>query len=230
MLPSSAYQIANYTEQGGCIPIRIKKRVVNSSNNGSPTNTSSGNEGGAATESSMTSEKRVVLAVDYQVLMVTTAGGSWVFPKGSVKKSETKKQAAKRETFEEAGIKGKIIKRLEPIQVADHAKGCNITYYPLLVTKKLKKQWDEMDKRQRHWVSIFTDSSFLRDDTFKQHIFYALNALRTSIIAVSSQHVNIYDIEPSHWKSTRDQLEDYLLLKQPVVVVDKKKKKKKSKH
>ena len=36
--------------------------------------------------------------------------GRWILPKGNLKDNETHKQGCKREAFEEAGIKGKLLK------------------------------------------------------------------------------------------------------------------------
>ena len=45
----------------------------------------------------------------YQFLLVRTSGGSrWTFPKGRVEKQETPAEAAAREAFEEAGVSGRV--------------------------------------------------------------------------------------------------------------------------
>ena len=43
-----------------------------------------------------------------EFLKVKGLNRGWVFPAGRVKTGETKRQAAKREAFEEAGVRGKI--------------------------------------------------------------------------------------------------------------------------
>jgi 8-oxo-dGTP pyrophosphatase MutT (NUDIX family) len=43
-----------------------------------------------------------------QFLLIQTAGGRWTFPKGRVEPEETPWQAAQREAFEEAGVRGSI--------------------------------------------------------------------------------------------------------------------------
>ena len=50
---------------------------------------------------------------DVKLLMVTSlTRGRWVFPKGTLKKGEGKLKGCRREAFEEAGIKGKILSDL----------------------------------------------------------------------------------------------------------------------
>ncbi|EFA86656.1 hypothetical protein PPL_00457 [Heterostelium album PN500] len=162
----SMYQSNSYSPQAGCIPLRIKKKYID------------GGNGGALGDKGEQPHDRLVL-LDIQVMLVTSGSGeTWVFPKGSIKKNETKKKAAKRETFEEAGLKGKIVKSIEPLEVADHHKECNLTYYVLYVKKK-KKEWDESDKRLRNWFSLNT---VLKERLpMKPHIEQAIIATQRAI-------------------------------------------------
>ena len=43
-----------------------------------------------------------------EILLVRAHGAGWIFPKGSLEPGETAWQAAQREAFEEAGVKGEI--------------------------------------------------------------------------------------------------------------------------
>eukprot|EP01112_Ceratiomyxa_fruticulosa_P024381 TRINITY_DN9_c0_g1_i3.p1 TRINITY_DN9_c0_g1~~TRINITY_DN9_c0_g1_i3.p1 ORF type:complete len:148 (-),score=24.14 TRINITY_DN9_c0_g1_i3:138-581(-) len=90
----------------------------------------------------------------FKVLLVTSSyGGDWVFPKGSVKKGESLKKAAKRETREEAGIKGKALAPLEIVH--DHERKNSVQYFPLVKKKKdKKKDWEESDVRKRKWFTM----------------------------------------------------------------------------
>lgn len=52
-------------------------------------------------------------AEDVEVLLITSRGGKgWVIPKGGWEDDETVEAAAKRETVEEAGVRGSIEVRL----------------------------------------------------------------------------------------------------------------------
>ncbi|KAM9996145.1 hypothetical protein ACTFIY_002317 [Dictyostelium cf. discoideum] len=170
MINNCNYLSTDYNEQAGCIPIRIKKL-----------------EG--STSSLITLE-------DVQIMLVTsgTSGINWVFPKGSIKKSESSKQAAKRETFEEAGIKGKILHQLPKITLADHNKGVNITYYPLFVGKKknTKKDWMEQSKRTRKWFRLSNVLSFIVP--IKPHIEAAIIHIQRSIVTLQQQLNSQFDL------------------------------------
>jgi len=163
---STKIQSPAYNNQAGCIPIRIKKLVA------------------SANGSSLLSLE------DFQILLVTsgTSGENWVFPKGSIKKSESKKEAALRETMEEAGVKGKIIKSLTPIDVADHNKGCNLRYFPTYVKKKQSKAvWDEKSKRHRKWYRLSDAQTTIYP--LKPHIMTSIVALQRAI-GVYQQEIN----------------------------------------
>ncbi|EGG20148.1 hypothetical protein DFA_07268 [Cavenderia fasciculata] len=181
-------------DQSGTIPIRIKKIKLQDEN---------GDVSG-----------RLQVCGQFQMLMITNSstGSERVFPKGSVKKSESLKKAAKRETMEECGIKGKILNREPPIVVTDTSKGSIIHYYPMLVTKK-KKEWDEMDKRQRIWVPL--DQCLSQSDQlqFKPYIHQAILSLARFISTIPScTNINVQTpMNPDEWKQTKKMVEKYLL-------------------
>ena len=97
---------------------------------------------------------------DGMVIMFVTSqnGGQWILPKGNLETRESHKQGCKREAFEEAGVKGKILENF-PITAlitkttASAVKETAVTYYPMLVTKELDK-WPEKSKRQRRWAPL----------------------------------------------------------------------------
>ncbi|MGB2295738.1 MAG: NUDIX domain-containing protein, partial [Candidatus Puniceispirillum sp.] len=75
--------------------------------------------------------------------------------KGDLKTDETQKQGCKREAFEEAGVRGKLLKDFPMTVVIGKSKGRKVenvlvTYYPLLVTEQVDV-WPEDHKRERHW-------------------------------------------------------------------------------
>ena len=96
---------------------------------------------------------------DVKLLMVTSlTRGRWVFPKGTMKKGEGKLKGCRREAFEEAGVKGKILSDLPitaVIKSNDKSKSdlIVVTYYPMLVTKQTK-EWPEKKLRKRQWVPL----------------------------------------------------------------------------
>ena len=90
------------------------------------------------------------------VMFVTSQKrGRWILPKGDLKAYETHKQGCKREAFEEAGVRGKLLKDFPMTVVIGKSKGRKVenvlvTYYPLLVTEQVDV-WPEDHKRERHW-------------------------------------------------------------------------------
>ena len=96
---------------------------------------------------------------DVKLLMVTSlTRGRWVFAKGTLKKGEGKLRRCRREAFEEASIKGKILSDL-PITTVIKSKDKSksdimvVTYYPMFVTEQTK-EWPEKKLRNRQWVPL----------------------------------------------------------------------------
>jgi len=96
----------------------------------------------------------------------------WIFPKGNLKAKESRKKACKREAFEEAGVKGIVLKDFPITVVIGKSKKNKIdlelvTYFPLYVHKK-EKNWPEAKERDRIWVSLKEAKSLLDDEDFFQ--------------------------------------------------------------
>lgn len=94
-----------------------------------------------------------------KVMLVTSREtGRPVLPKGWPEKSLSDPEAAEREAFEEAGLKGKIAKK--PVGTYDYVKiigpgftlPCTVAVYPLQIRKHLKT-WPEMAERERLWLT-----------------------------------------------------------------------------
>ena len=104
---------------------------------------------------------------DVKLLMVTSlTRGRWVFPKGTLKKGEGKLKGCRREAFEEAGIKGKILSdlpRIAIIKSKDKSKSDEmvVIYYPMFVTKQTK-DWPEKKMRDRQWVPLGQIDHYLK--------------------------------------------------------------------
>jgi 8-oxo-dGTP pyrophosphatase MutT (NUDIX family) len=95
-----------------------------------------------------------------KVMLVTSREtGRAVLPKGWTEKALSDPEAAEREAFEEAGIKGKIAKK--PVGTYDYVKivgpgfalPCTVAVYPLQIRKHLKT-WPEMAERERLWLTV----------------------------------------------------------------------------
>ncbi|KAI8091523.1 NUDIX hydrolase domain-like protein [Thamnidium elegans] len=88
-------------------------------------------------------------------LLVTSSSnpGNWVIPKGGWEKDETQQQAAMRETWEEAGIKGVITRHIGVF--AEKNKGVAKAHHWIYEMEiiEVTKKFPEQKKRERRWVS-----------------------------------------------------------------------------
>ena len=92
----------------------------------------------------------------------------WIFPKGNLKAKESRKKACKREAFEEAGVKGKVLKKFPVTTVIGKSQNNKIdhqlvTYFPLHVHEEAVT-WPEVNERKRLWVSLEKATTILDDD------------------------------------------------------------------
>ncbi len=94
-----------------------------------------------------------------EVLLITSReSGRWVLPKGWPMKRRAPHQAAAREAFEEAGVRGEV--GSEPLGTYTYLKNfkdllsfrCEVQVFPLEVTRVLAR-WPEQDERRRRWFS-----------------------------------------------------------------------------
>lgn len=102
------------------------------------------------------------------LLVQKVEGEGWGFPKGGVQKDMTESESAVKETFEEAGVKGKLGKRLGEYIYRKDGKDQIVYLYPMRVNKEFE-EWPEMKIRQRKWVSV-DEAKTLTNKKF--HRFY----------------------------------------------------------
>jgi len=93
---------------------------------------------------------------ELEVLLVSSQKGqAMMFPKGGWELDESMEDAAKRETLEEAGVTGKVEKKLGVW--AYKSKRCDIMHegymFPLHVSQQLDR-WPEKNLRQRRWMTV----------------------------------------------------------------------------
>ena len=86
----------------------------------------------------------------------TNRTGGWTLPKGGVEGEETLRQAAKREAWEEAGLKGVVAK--PPVGRYFYSKKRTgekqrVTVFAMQVTKESMK-YPEVKMRKRKWVAL----------------------------------------------------------------------------
>jgi len=98
--------------------------------------------------------------VGLRVLLITSRGTRrWVIPKGGVEKGFTPAQAAEREAYEEAGLKG-ILSDV-PLGIFTYSKrqrnggfrSAAVEVYAMRVHKEFKK-WPERKERRLKWMTV----------------------------------------------------------------------------
>ncbi len=75
----------------------------------------------------------------------------WIFPKGHVEAGETAAEAALRETREEAGIKGELVKPIgEPLEFNNGRYDVRVQYFLIRPTSESA----ETDGREKRWFTV----------------------------------------------------------------------------
>jgi 8-oxo-dGTP pyrophosphatase MutT (NUDIX family) len=98
---------------------------------------------------------------EVRVLLITARGsGRWLIPKGNIDPGLTPAQAAAKEAYEEAGIRGKIttdaplgfFTSFKAAKSVEAKRPVTVEVYALLVDKQLKR-WPERKQREVCWMS-----------------------------------------------------------------------------
>jgi 8-oxo-dGTP pyrophosphatase MutT (NUDIX family) len=103
-----------------------------------------------------------------EILLVTSREtGRWIIPKGWPSKRMSDSAAAAREALQEAGVTGKVSKKVYGNYRYRKIDEGNVRLIDvsvfLLRVKKEKKKWREKAERQRSWFDIKTASKKVRE-------------------------------------------------------------------
>lgn len=118
--------------------------------------------------------------------------GRWILPKGNLEEGESHKKGCKREAFEEAGVKGKILKDF-PITMAISKSAESglvqtaVTYYPMLVTEQAD-EWPEQDKRERHWA-LMKDAYQVTDRADFQQLIKQFDSISPCVLDTAKRKI-----------------------------------------
>lgn len=78
---------------------------------------------------------------------------SWIIPGGGIEQNETINDAAHRELYEEAGVKGRILRH---IGLVDNFERKRRTHIVVIYAEHEHDNWEEniLFNRQRHWFHL----------------------------------------------------------------------------
>lgn len=90
--------------------------------------------------------------VERRILLITTKKGDrWIFPKGTIKKSETAEEAAQREAEEEAGVRGRLLAYVgATVSEDDDDDDVRVNYFLL---RAVAQPHEGEDGRDRRWCT-----------------------------------------------------------------------------
>lgn len=111
-----------------------------------------------------------------EIMLVTTRNNNWTIPKGIVENGLSYRASAKKEALEEAGITGKVKKKI--VGVYKYKKlgdSYSVTVYKMKV-KKVNDKWDEKHFRERLWVEYGSIPKFIKHKNLKKIIITAFNS------------------------------------------------------
>ncbi|VGO12957.1 hypothetical protein PDESU_01511 [Pontiella desulfatans] len=105
---------------------------------------------------------------ELKVVLVTSASGYWIFPKGRYEKDRGKLGTAELEAYEEAGVKGKLLKKkaYRTKVVIRSGERVHLTLYALEV-RTIHEKWLESDRRKRVIVSVQKAGKLIDSDALK---------------------------------------------------------------
>jgi 8-oxo-dGTP pyrophosphatase MutT (NUDIX family) len=104
-----------------------------------------------------------------EVLLITSRDtGRWVIPRGNIEPGQTARQAAKREAYEEAGVRGML--KAVPLGMYTYDKlvrpglpiSALVEVYALPVEKQTKK-WPERSQRRTQWFDAASAADLVHE-------------------------------------------------------------------
>lgn len=88
-----------------------------------------------------------------EILLVTSSNGKeWVFPKGGVELYLTERASAAKEVYEEAGVLGNVGKKLGSYRYLKNKQIQDVTMFAMQYTEDAE-DWPEAGKRDRKWFT-----------------------------------------------------------------------------
>ncbi|KAI5956206.1 hypothetical protein KGF54_000681 [Candida jiufengensis] len=137
-----------------------------------------------------------------KVIMISSSKhkNKWILPKGGNEKDESTLETAVRETWEEAGVEGIVIKKLPVVLDSRGSKAPVIKgdfdkvvpksefHFFELQVDQLNTEWPEMKKRERRWCT-YSEAKHELKKSNRSELIEALN--QSSIIKDTTNDENI---------------------------------------
>ena len=107
----------------------------------------------------------------------------WIFPKGIVDPGETPEESARKEVWEEAGLRGDVCP--EPLGYFDDQKwGCDLRVQVVVMeVTESADQWPELGQRQRAWLTADAALSRLKRGQLRVLLQEAWDVLQAESVA-----------------------------------------------
>lgn len=101
------------------------------------------------------------------VLVTSRTRGRWIIPKGKVEDSLGTRGSARREAYEEAGVRGKLY--LAPIGTYVHGVPPEVQHVEVFLMKVERQlaSWPEANERERRWVPIASALGMVDEEELK---------------------------------------------------------------
>lgn len=125
--------------------------------------------------------------------------GALTLPKGIVKSNEKLAKAAVRELFEEAGVKGKVMKKAHPLLFASKKPEIDDVLYFFVKIQDVRQNWPEANLRTRVFLTL--DEALCRTTSrgTKKIINFLMNDQKLQAEATQSKALTIPLFEKIRW-------------------------------
>ncbi|MBU1099269.1 MAG: NUDIX hydrolase [Bacteroidetes bacterium] len=100
-----------------------------------------------------------------KILIITSSSGNkWLFPKGLVEKNMTKVESAALEAKEESGVLGEVLlQKIGSYMIFKYNTHYKVDMFPMEVDRLLAR-WPEEKIRKRKWVSPENVDEYIKDN------------------------------------------------------------------
>ncbi len=111
-------------------------------------------------------------------LITSMRSKRWIFPKGVIDPGETFAETALKESYEEAGLSGRIVG--DPIGDYHYEKWNSTLHVTVVVMEvtRCDEKWQEADARSRRWVKHRKARALVSEETLKDLLDLAVERIQ----------------------------------------------------